>query len=200
MSDTFHTESSSAADAESHAQLLSEPEAARPAASHSAPASRFSGLSRWTSLAALVIAVSAATLAIVGWFFPHKSASSSSAPTYSDQQIKDAKTHICTAFMLVDRAVVKNTHLKNPPEGGPVGQFSVATSARLALYGGGAYLRDQLNINPAAPADLAKPANALSTTLQELGIGYLASAPEFTQTSLRQNLDAQVKATAQQCK
>lgn len=200
MSDTFHTESSSAADVESHAQLLSESEAARPAASHSAPASRFSGLSRLTSLAALVIAVIAATLAIVGWFFPHKSASSSSAPTYSDQQIKDAKTHICTAFMLVDRAVVKNTHLKNPPEGGPVGQFSVATSARLALYGGGAYLRDQLNINPAAPADLAKSANALSTTLQELGIGYLASSPEFTQTSLRQNLDAQVKATAQQCK
>ena len=201
MSHASPTEPSSAADStESPPEPLPERAAAAPFVEDSAPASRFSGLSRWTSLAALVIAVIAVTLAVVGWFFPHKSASSSSAPTYSDQQIKDAKTHLCSAFMLVDRAVVRNTHLKNPPEGGPVGQFSVATSARLALYGGGAYLRDQLNINPATPANLAKSANALSTTLQELGIGYLASAPEFTQTSLRQNLDAQVKATAEQCK
>lgn len=201
MSHASPTESSSAADpTEFSAEPSPEPDAAAPFVTHSAPGSRSSGLSRWTSLAALVIAVVAATLAIVGWFFPHKSASASSAPTYSEQQTKDAKSHVCTAFMLVDRAVVRNTHLKNPPEGGPVGQFSVATSARLALYGGGAYLRDQVNINPAVPASLAKSANALSTTLQELGIGYLASAPEFTQSSLRQNLDGQVKATAEQCK
>ncbi|MBV8863580.1 MAG: hypothetical protein JO259_17260 [Mycobacterium sp.] len=156
-------------------------------------------MSRWTSLAALIIAVIAATLAIVGWFFPHKSASSS-APSYSDQQTKDAKAHICTAFITADRAVVVNTHRKSPPEAGPTGQFMVKTSARLALYSGGAYLRDQVNLNPAAPADLAKSANAVATTLEELGIGYLANVPEFTQDPLRHNLDAQLKATAQQCK
>jgi hypothetical protein len=158
-----------------------------------------SKLSRWTSVAALVIAVIAATVAIVGWFYPQKGASTS-APTYSDQQTKDAKMHVCTAFMTADRAVVRNTHLKNPPEGGPIGALSVATSARLALYGGGAYLRDQVALEPAAPPNLAKSANALATTLQQLGIGYLASAPEFTQDSLRQNLDSQIKATAEQCK
>ena len=200
MSHTSPIEPSSAADAtESPAEPLSKADPAAPFVADSDPTSRLSGLSRWTSTAALVIAVIAATLAVVGWFYPHKSASSST-PTYSDQQTKDAKTHLCTAFMLVDRAVVRNTHLKNPPEGGPVGAFAVATSARLALYGGGAYLRDQVNLNPAAPPNLAKSANAVSTTLQGLGIGYLASAPEFTQDTLRHDLDAQIKATAEQCK
>lgn len=201
MSDTSSTESSSGAEiTEPSAEPSPESAAATPVAQHSAPTSRFSTPPGWTSLAALVIAAIAATLAIVGWFYPHKSASSSSTPTYSDQQTKDAKTHVCAAFMVVDRAVVRNTHLKNPPEAGPIGALAVATSARLALYGGGAYLRDRVNLEPATPANLAKAANAVSTTLQELGIGYLASAPEFTQDSLRQNLDAQIKATAEQCK
>ncbi len=200
MPNTSHTGQPFAADAtEPPAEPLSEADAAAPFVKHSAPASRLSGLSRWTSLAALVIAVIAATLAVVGWFYPHKSASSS-APTYSDQQTKDAKAHVCTAFITADRAVVVNTHRKTPPDAGPAGQFSVKTSARLSLFSGGAYLRDQVNLNPAAPANLAKSANALATTLQELGIGYLANAPEFTQDSLRQNLDAQIKATADACK
>jgi hypothetical protein len=201
MSDTSSTEPSSAADVtDSSAEPSPESAAAAPFVEDSAPTSRLSGLSRWTSLAALVIAVIAVTLAIVGWFYPHKSASSSSAHTYSDQQSKDAKTHVCTALMVVDRAVRRNTHLKSPPEAGPIGALSVATSARLSLYGGGAYLRDQVNLNPAAPANLAKSANDVSTTLQELGMGYLASAPEFTLDSLRQNLDAQIKTTVDQCK
>ena len=200
MSETSHTQSSSAADVtESFAEPLPESDGAAPFIGHSATASSRSKLAQWIPLAALVIAVIAATAAVLGWFYPHKSASSS-APTYSDQQTKDAKVQVCTAFMTVDRAVVRNTHLKNPPEGGPIGALSVATSARLALYGGGAYLRDQVNLNPAAPANLTKSANAVATTLQELGIGYLASAPEFTQDSLRQNLDGQIKATAEQCK
>jgi len=206
MSETYPTEPTSAAEIpESSADLSPESDAAEQVpgyepASHAkdSSASLGSKWSRWAPVAALVLAVVATSVAVVGWFFPHTSASS--APTYTDQQTKDAKTHLCTAFMLVDRAVVRNTHLKSSPEGGPVGQFAVATSARLALYGGGAYLRDQVNINPATPANLAKSANALSTTLQELGIGYLAGAQEFTQTTLRQNLDAQVKATAEQCK
>jgi hypothetical protein len=199
MPETSPTESSSATDiTESPVEPLPKSDAATPATKDPAPASLLSKLSGWTSIAALVIAVIAATVAIVGWFRPHNS--TPEAPTYSDQQVKDAKMHVCTAFMTADRAVVRNTHLKNPPEGGPIGALSVATSARLALYGGGAYLRDRVALEPATPPNLAKPALALATTLEELGIGYLASAPEFTQDSLRQNLDAQIKATAEQCK
>jgi hypothetical protein len=154
--------------------------------------------SRWVPLAALLIAVIAVAGAALGWFFPHKSASS--APTYSDQQQKDAKKHICGTFKIVDRAVVKNSHLKNPDNGGPIGALSVATAQRFAFYGGGAYLRDRLNLEPATPTDLATPANALATDLEELSIGYLAGAQEFAQDELRQNLDDKIKAIVEVCK
>jgi hypothetical protein len=195
MPDTSSTESSSATEAtESSAKPLPESDGKR-----AAPASLTSKLSHWAMLAALPIAVIAIAVAAVGWFFPHKSASSST-PTYTDQQTKDAKAHICAAFMTVDRAVVRNTHLKNPPDGGPIGALAVATSARLALYGGGVYLRDRLTLKPAAPADLAKPVGSVASILQELGMNYLASAPEFAQSELRQNLDAGIKTIAERCK
>ena len=90
--------------------------------------------------------------------------------------------------------------MKNQPEGGPIGALAVATSARLALYGGGSYLQNRVTLEPAVPPDLAKAANALGATPQDLGMGYLASAPEFTQDELRQKLDGEIKAIAGFCK
>jgi hypothetical protein len=149
-------------------------------------------------VAALVLAVIATSLAVAGWFFPHKSASST--PTYSDQQTKDAKKHICETFMVVDRAVVRNSRLKNPENGGPIGALSVATAARAAFYDGGAYLRDRVSQEPATPPDLAKSVNDMGSTLEELAIGYLAGAKDFTQDEVRQSLDDKIKATVEICK
>ena len=149
-------------------------------------------------MAALIIAVLAVAGAGYGYFFPHKSASS--APTYSDQQQKDAKKQICETFRIVDRAVVRNSHLKNPENGGPIGALSVATAQRFAFYGGGSFLRDRLNQQPATPAELATPANAMASELEELTVGYLAGAQEFAQDELRQNLDDKIKAIVEVCK
>jgi hypothetical protein len=149
-------------------------------------------------VAALVLAVVATTVAVVGWFYPHKSASS--APTYSDQQTKDAKKHICETFRIVDHEVVRNSRLKNPPDGGPIGALSVATAARLAFYTGGAFLRDRVSQEPATPPDLAKSVNAMASNLEELAVGYLAGAAEFAQDALRQSLDDKIKATIEMCK
>lgn len=197
MPDTSSTESSSATDT---TESLDEP-SPESGAKKPAPASRTSNLSHWATLAALPIAVIAIAVAAVGWFYPHKSASSS-APTYTDQQTKDAKKHVCEAFVIVDKAVVRNTHvtLKNPAEGGPGAVLGIQANARLALYGGGAYLRDRLTLEPATPADLAKAVGTVSTVLQELGINYLANAPEFAQDELKQALNAGVKTVAERCK
>jgi len=206
MSETPHIEPTSAADAtESSDELSPEYDAAEPVAepqpvshakdSSAAPGSR---LSRWVAPAALLLAVIAIAGSAVGWFYPHKSASS--APTYSDQQTKDAKKHICETFMIVDREVVRNSRLKNPPDGGPIGALSVATAARLAFFSGGAFLRDRVNQEPATPADLAKSVNAMASNLEELAIGYLAGAAEFAQDELRQSLDDKIKATLEICK
>ena len=163
-----------------------------------APAPPASSTSKWLTIAALALAVLAIAGAAVGWFYPHKSATA--APTYSDQQTKDAKKLSCETFVLVDRAVVRNSRLKNPENGGPIGALSVATSARLAFYGGGSFLKDRVSQQPATPPDLTKALNTIGGTLQELSIGYLAGAPEFAQDQLRQNLDAGIKTVADICK
>jgi hypothetical protein len=153
---------------------------------------------RWASLAALVIAVIAVAAAALGWFFPHKSASS--APTYTDQQQKDAKKHVCETFRIVDRAVVRGSHLKNPENGGPIGALSIATAQHFAYYGGGAFLRDRLNQEPATPPELANPANAMATDLEELSIGFLAGAQGFAQDEVLHNVDDKIKAVVEICK
>ena len=204
MSETPSHEHSSAAEGltEPIADPLPEPEAkhaAPPAPAPAlAPAPAPSRFSRWASLAALIIAVLAVAAAALGWFYPHKSASS--AATYSDQQQKDAKKHICETFKIVDREVVRNSHLKNPENGGPIGALSIATAQRFAFFGGGAFLRDRLNQEPATPTELANPANALASEPEELTIGYLAGAQEFVQDELRQNLDDKIKTIVEVCK
>src|SRR6478672_3416360 len=137
MSETPHTEPTSSAEEPSPASDVTESERVSHA-KDSSPAPGGSKLLQWIAVAALVLAVVATGLAVAGYFYyPHKGAAGSG--TYSDQQTKDAKKKICETFMVVDRAVVRNSKLKNPENGGPIGALSVATAARLAFYGGGAY-------------------------------------------------------------
>jgi hypothetical protein len=208
MSETPSTEPTSAAEeiTESSPAPSPESDAAAPAdqplpeaeAKNSPSAPRASKLPLWIAVAASVLAVVATSVAVVGWFYPHKSASS--APTYTDQQVKDAKKHMCETFRLVDHEVVRNSRLKNPPDGGPIGALSVASAARLAFYSGGAFLRDRVSQEPATPPDLAKSLNAMASNLEELAIGYLAGSAEFAMDELRQSLDDKIKATIEMCK
>jgi hypothetical protein len=163
--------------------------------SHAAAPSRFA---KWGTIAALVLAILAVAGAAYGYFFPNESAGA--AGKYTDQQRTDAKKHICETFKIVDRAVVRNSHLKNPDNGGPIGALSVATAQRFAFYDGGAFLRDRVAAEPATPKDLADDANALGTQLEELSIGYLAGAQDFAQDELRQNLDDKIKKIVEICK
>ena len=79
----------------------------------------------------------------------------------------------------------------NPDPNNPIGQLAVAANARLALLGGGAYLRDRLTAEPAAPADLAKAVESMANTIEQLGVGYLAGL-NSTLGPLRNELDSQI--------
>lgn len=114
-----------------------------------------------------------------------------STPSFSAQQTADAKTHVCAAYITVRQGVVTNTHLANPVPNDPAGQLAVAANARLALVGGGAFLRDRVAAEPAAPADLAKATGAMGNTIEELGIGYLAELNSAL-GPLRQSLDREI--------
>jgi hypothetical protein len=152
------------------------------------PSPRWWRSSRWIAFAALAMAVIATTVAVAAWFRPAESASA----TFTDQQTAQAKSDVCSAYTAVHQGVVKNTHLTDPNPRDPVGQLAIAANARLALLGGGAYLRDRVAAQPATPADLAQAVNSVGNTIEQLGVGYLEAATSIVLDPLRHDLDSQV--------
>lgn len=153
-------------------------------------------LPSWLTLAALVIAVIAVVLAVIGWFRP-----STGPGKFSGQESQDAKTHICEVTGTVRQATSINTNMSNPVPGDPIGGLAVAANARLALLGGGEYVLARLEAEPATPADLSKAASAMAKTMQELGINYLAgaAADSSVQQPLRDSLSSQIAELDQLC-
>src|SRR3984885_5970685 len=159
MSETpSHEPSSAAEDVTESGGAHAPPPVPAPPPSHAAAPSRFA---KWGTIAALVLAILAVAGAAYGYFFPNESAAA--AGKYTDQQRSDYKKHICETLQIVDRAVVRNSHLKNPENGGPIGALAVATAQRFAFYDGGGFLRDRVAAEPAPPKDLGDNANPLGT-------------------------------------
>jgi hypothetical protein len=150
------------------------------------PAPPSSGVSRWLPLAALVTALIAVVLAALAYFLPpHKGAS-------VPQQGGDAKANVCAAYNTSHKAVVINTHMQSRNPNDAVADLTVATNARLALIGGGAYLRERLAANTAAPSDLTNAAYTFANTVEQLGVNYLVQAGPEVQDPVRKDLDNQI--------
>jgi hypothetical protein len=143
-------------------------------------------LPSWWTYAVAAIAAAALVSSVVGWFLP------SGSTKYNADQTTKAKTQICAESKEVDKAVVTNTHRVNPGQKDPAGSLAVAANARLALLGGGAYLQDRLNKQPETPAELAKAVGLLADTLEQLGLGYLADAPDNIQQPVRKALTTEL--------
>jgi hypothetical protein len=144
------------------------------------------------NVAALTIAVIAVAIAIVAWF-------RTEGPSFNDQQTAQAKTNVCLTYNSVRQGVVINTHLADPVPGDATGQLAVAANARLALLGGGGYLRDRVAAEPATPADLAQAVNSIADTIEQLGSAYLADATPAVLDPLRHNLDSQISEANKLC-
>jgi len=121
---------------------------------------------RLTTYAALAIALIAVVVAVAAWLRPAASHS------FSDQESAQAKANVCSAWAPVRKSVWVGT--PNPHPGDPVAQLAVAANVRLAMLGGGSYLRETLAAEPAAPADLAKAVTSVANTLERMGVTYLA--------------------------
>ncbi|MGH3970378.1 MAG: hypothetical protein ACRDTV_20210 [Mycobacterium sp.] len=130
---------------------------------------------RWplvTSLAVALLAVGLAIgVAIGAWWLPRADDKPAAAPTYTDQQVAEAKATVCTAFDKVARAL----DLSSARNGGddPTAILGVATAGRQVLDFGSRYLLTKLNEQPATPADLADAIRKLANSYQEATIGYL---------------------------
>ena len=150
------------------------------------PVPHGSDTSRWLTYAAAALAVVATVLAALAYFLPaHHQAS-------VPQQGGDAKANVCSAYKGAHRSVVVNTHMQSRDPNNAVAELSVATNARLALVGGGAYLKDRLAANTGAPTDLADAVNSFANTISQLGMNYLIGVGTEVQDPLRKDLDTQV--------
>jgi hypothetical protein len=113
-------------------------------------------------------------VAIVGWLRPLREQSSPSAPptpSYTDQQVADAKATVCAAFAKVDHALDISGARGNGSD--PAMQLAIATSGRQVLDAGSRYLLTKLAEEPATSPDLAKAIRQQADSFQELMIGYL---------------------------
>ena len=108
-------------------------------------------------------------VAIVGWFRPLPP-KPPTAPTYTDQQVADAKTKVCAAYQKVRNAINASTARDRGTD--PTAQLVFAINGQQAILTGSEYLRTTLSQQPATPGELAKPIRQLTDIYLELVVEY----------------------------
>lgn len=130
---------------------------------------------RWPVLVTLVIALVALGVAVGAWLRPVLKVSppAEAAPTFTDQQVADAKGKVCAAYQRIRRAVDVNA----PRNGGddPNTQLLVAVNARQIMVVGSAYLLTTLSDEPATPSDLAAAVGKLAHLYQVITLNGLVA-------------------------
>jgi hypothetical protein len=123
---------------------------------------------RWPTLTALAIALISLAVGLAAWFraTPHNN-QPSPKPTYTQQQIDDAKAKVCGAFGQVDRALGVANAL---PSGSD--PLVAALNIRQVFDVGSRHLLATLAEEPATPADLATAIRKQASTLDEALIDY----------------------------
>ncbi len=151
----------------------------------------------------LVMTLVAVAAAAAAWLRPLpevKTPSAPAAPTFTDQQIADAKVNICDAFKIVYKSVSTNTSRTNPVPGDEIGALATGVYASLSNYTGGDYLMDRLTAEPATPAQLANSIKSLANALKKIAIIDLAGEPDSALVPLRQAINAEAVTIQGLCK
>lgn len=139
--------------------------------------------SRGLAIVSLVIAFVAIGIAVGAWFRPLPKNEPPRAPSYSSQEVADAKAKVCAAYRMVRRALAAT----GSRDGGadPTATLAVATSSRQALDVGSQYLSSKLEEAPATAIDLAMAVRKLAGLYREIAISYLAEIDEVEIEPLR---------------
>jgi hypothetical protein len=117
----------------------------------------------------------ALVVAIAGWFRPVQP-KAPNAPTYSAQQITDAKTKVCGEYQKVHNAIKASTGRDMGTD--PIAQQVYALTGRQALLAGSDHLRSTLAAQPATPSELATTIRKLADLFPELTVEYINSTPD----------------------
>jgi hypothetical protein len=134
----------------------------------------FSRPARWPMFVMFLITLVAVGAAIAAWLrpIPHETSSIPNSPTFSDQQVADAKSKVCAAYNKVQRASSANQTRNGGDD--PNLQLLVAVTMRQVFEAGSAYLLKTLAEEPAAPADLAAATKNLADLYQVITLDGLA--------------------------
>jgi hypothetical protein len=133
------------------------------------------GPARWPTVVMLVIALVAVGAAVAAWLrpLPATPAATSPTPTFSDQQVADAKSKVCAAYEKIHRASAMNSTRNGGDD--PNMQLLVAVNGREVYIAGTAYLQTTLAEEPATPPELAAAARKLADLFQVITLDGLAS-------------------------
>lgn len=147
----------------------------------------------------MIVALLAIAIGVVGWFRPVQHDYRPPTPSYTEQQISDAKAKTCGAFNIAKNEVSENTH-KPYPEGDELGTLTVATDGRLALLAASDYLLSNLAADSAVPTELAGSVRSLASSYQEFAIRALNGEASSALDPLRQHIDSDIASIDQMCK
>lgn len=132
--------------------------------------------SRWPTIAALLFSLAALGISLGAWLRPipePRPPAAAEAPTFTDQQVADAKAKVCDAYAKVRRAVDANwtrTGGENSTD-----QLAVAVNMRQVYIAGSVFMLKALDGEPAAPQNLSAAVRELSGLYQVIALDGLAS-------------------------
>jgi hypothetical protein len=128
---------------------------------------------RWPMLVMFLITLVAVAAAVAAWLrpIPHNSSVTPPAPTFSDQQVADAKSKVCAAYWKVQNVVTVNVARTAGDD--PNSRLLIAVNQRQVFVIGSAYLMTTLAEQPATPADISAAANDLAHLYQVMTLDGL---------------------------
>jgi hypothetical protein len=154
----------------SHAQYDPTPKAPQPWA-QPAPA-QGAGVARLLPVLGVVLGLMGLGMGVAAWF---RAAPPDVAgkPVYTEQQVVDARTAVCHAYMRGMQSL-QVAGAKTPD---PTDWLPVAVNTRLAETAVGNYLINVMQANPAVPPDLKALTEKLALNYQEMAVIQLADKP-----------------------
>jgi hypothetical protein len=159
--------------------------------------------SPWPARAAWVIALIALDVRAIGWFRPVPRDDRPLAPprpTFTEQQIADAKAKIRASYKVTRDEVHDDTHRPNPGYSDEIRSIAVANNSRLAIHAAGNYLLDRLAAEPATPPYFARLSRSLADTYLEASMHALNNVSPSARKPLGQEIDSYIPKIDGVCK
>ena len=146
------------------------------------------------SILGAVLGLMGLIVGVAAWFRAAPS-NAASNPTYSEQQVVDAKKAVCDAYAKGMRSIRTVGSVKVDPEN----WFPTAINTRLAGFAVGTYFLDSLDANPATPSELKNLVRKVGEAYREIALTQLADGTPLDYRSSNDTVEELVPKIDQLC-